>query len=265
MPEGHAPIVCQSGWFSPGRWHACGMETLILWDVDHTLIENGGVSKANYALAFEILIGRRPEHPAKTSGRTDVSIVAGILSDNGEDPTRFSTDEQLAALHRAGDQNRELLAERGHALPGAVEALKRFRADSSLINSVLTGNIEPNARTKLAAFDLDRYVDFSVGGFGAESAVRADLVPVAQAKAARRYDFNPVEDVTVLIGDTHRDIDAGLDGGARVIAVATGGETVAELEAAGAHVALPSLADLDALLESLDAVRQLGPAQSATR
>jgi phosphoglycolate phosphatase-like HAD superfamily hydrolase len=240
------------------------MGTLILWDVDHTLIENGGVSKANYALAFEILIGRPPEHPAKTSGRTDVSIVAGILSDNGEDPTRFSIEEQLAALHRAGDENRHLLAERGHALPGAVEALTHFKADSTLINSVLTGNIEPNARTKLAAFDLDQYVDFTVGGFGAESAVRSDLVPVAQAKAAERYHFDSAEDVTVLIGDTHRDIDAGLDGGARVIAVATGGESVAELETAGAHVALPGLADLDALVAALAAVRQLGPAQPSS-
>lgn len=240
------------------------METLILWDVDHTLIENGGVSKANYALAFELLIGRPPEHPAKTSGRTDVSIVAGILTDNGEDPNRFSIDEQLTALHRAGDQNKDLLAERGHGLPGAVEALTRFEADPSLINSVLTGNIEPNARTKLAAFDLDKYLDFTVGGFGAESAERSDLVPVAQSKAAAKYKFDPTEDVTVLIGDTHRDIDAGLDGGARVIAVATGGETIEELEAAGAHVALPSLVDLDGLLEALDTVRQLGPAQPAT-
>ncbi len=185
------------------------MGTLILWDVDHTLIENGGVSKANYALAFEILIGHKPEHPAKTSGRTDVLIVAGILSDNGEDPGPVTDRGQFAALHRAGDENRDLLAERGHALPGAAEALTHFEADPTVINSVLTGNIEPNARTKLSTFGLDRYVDFTVGGFGAESAVRSDLVPVAQANTTERYDFDRDEDVTVLIGDTHRDIDAG--------------------------------------------------------
>jgi hypothetical protein len=35
--------------------------TLVLWDVDHTLIENSGVSKENYALAFKLLTGREPE------------------------------------------------------------------------------------------------------------------------------------------------------------------------------------------------------------
>jgi phosphoglycolate phosphatase len=43
---------------------------LLLWDVDHTLIENGGVSKENYALAFEILTGRAPEAQPQTDGRT---------------------------------------------------------------------------------------------------------------------------------------------------------------------------------------------------
>ena len=60
------------------------MLSLVLWDGDHTLIDNDGVSKANYALAFEILSGRTPDVGAKTDGRTDLSIMAGILTDNGE-------------------------------------------------------------------------------------------------------------------------------------------------------------------------------------
>jgi hypothetical protein len=31
---------------------------LVLWDVDHTLIENNGVNKETYAYAFELLTGR---------------------------------------------------------------------------------------------------------------------------------------------------------------------------------------------------------------
>jgi hypothetical protein len=43
-------------------------KTLVLWDVDHTLIENSGVSKENYALAFEFLTGRAPApHSSKSS------------------------------------------------------------------------------------------------------------------------------------------------------------------------------------------------------
>jgi phosphoglycolate phosphatase len=43
---------------------------LLLWNVDHTLIENGGVSKENYALPFGILIGRAPEVQSQTDGRS---------------------------------------------------------------------------------------------------------------------------------------------------------------------------------------------------
>ncbi len=240
------------------------MATLVLWDVDHTLIENGGISKANYALAFEILTGRPAAERAKTDGRTDVSIMAGILADNGEDPTMYKQDDQLAALAEAGHRNRHDLARAGHALVGARDALEHFAQDPTILNSVLTGNIEPNAKVKLAAFDLDRYVDFTSGGFGAESPVRADLVPVAQRKAAERHGFDPTSDVTVLIGDTHRDVNAGLDGGARVIAVATGGETIEQLLDAGAHVVLPDLSDLDLLVQAVETVRQLGPVQLAS-
>jgi hypothetical protein len=36
---------------------AAGKQVLLLWDVDHTLIENSGVSKAVYARAFELMAG----------------------------------------------------------------------------------------------------------------------------------------------------------------------------------------------------------------
>jgi hypothetical protein len=110
---------------------------LVLWDVDHTLIENGGVSKANYALAFEILTGRPAQTAARTDGRTDVDIMAGLFADNGvESPA--DQDMVLAALAEAGRRNEELRF-RGHSLPGAVECLERLAERSDVINSVLTG------------------------------------------------------------------------------------------------------------------------------
>jgi hypothetical protein len=50
-------------------------ETFVLWDVDHTLIENGGVSKETYALAFELLTGCVPSVRPATDGRTDFQIM----------------------------------------------------------------------------------------------------------------------------------------------------------------------------------------------
>lgn len=50
---------------------------------------------------------------------------------------------------------------------------------------------------------------------------------------------------TVVLGDTPKDVDAALRGGAAIIAVATGLTNVAGLQAAGAHVVLPNLEDVD--------------------
>jgi phosphoglycolate phosphatase len=57
-------------------------KTLVLWDVDHTLIENGGVSKATNASAFELLTGRAPSVRPATDGRTDFEIMYELLSAN---------------------------------------------------------------------------------------------------------------------------------------------------------------------------------------
>ncbi|PPK94229.1 phosphoglycolate phosphatase-like HAD superfamily hydrolase [Kineococcus xinjiangensis] len=233
---------------------------LLLWDVDHTLIENGGVSKENYALAFELLTSRPAQAQPRTDGRTDVGIMTNLLRANGEDPAAFSSERQWEALIEAGARNQAALAARGHAMPGAEEVLARVADEPDVIQAVLTGNVEPNARIKLGTFGLDRWLDFTVGGFGWESAVRAHLVPVAQRKAADRFGFAPDQDVTVLVGDTELDVEAGLDGGARVIAVATGISSVEELREAGAHAVLPGLEDADAFMDALRTVRELGPA-----
>lgn len=233
--------------------------TLVLWDVDHTLIENSGVSQDNYAMAFERLTGGPPKAQPRTDGRTDIAIMANLLDANGVPSDAFTEEQQLTALADAGRRNESRLRERGYALPGAAVCLERIAAEPNVIQSVLTGNIEANARIKLVAFALDRWVDFSVGGFGADHRVRGMLVPVAQDKAKRSYGFDASTGVTVLIGDTLLDVEAGLVGGARVIGVATGVASIEELQAAGADVALGGLEDADAFMAALRTVQELGP------
>jgi phosphoglycolate phosphatase len=235
-----------------------GDRVLVLWDVDHTLIDNGGVSKANYGRAFQLLTGRAATVPARTGGRTDVLIMGTLLADNGVDPETFPLEAQLAALAQAGVDNRPLLVERGRALPGAAEALRALQAVPGVIQSVLTGNVEGNAFVKLDAFGLANLVDFTVGAFGHESVSRPDLVAVAQRKAQERYGFRPDVEATVLIGDTNRDVEAGVVGGAQVIGVATGGVPVADLIAAGAGTALEDLTDLQGLLAGIEDARRRG-------
>jgi len=233
-------------------------QALVLWDVDHTLIENGGVSKENYALAFRLLTGRPASTQAETHGRTDVVIMDDLLRANGVDPDAYTAEQRYAALAEAGQRNRERLLERGHALAGAAECLARLAEDATVLQSVLTGNVEPNARVKLGAFGLDKWLDFSIGAFGEEHRVRASLVPVAQRKAKQAFGFDETSDVTVVIGDTKLDVESGLAGGARVIAVATGTSSVEDLRGSGADAVVPDLADVNAFADVLQQVVGLG-------
>jgi phosphoglycolate phosphatase-like HAD superfamily hydrolase len=113
--------------------------------------------------------------------------------------------------------------------------------------------------TKLATFGLADHLDFDVGAYGSDNSTRAKLVGVAQERAAVRYGVNFDPDNTILIGDTPRDVQAGLDGGAKVVAVATGDSSADDLRLAGAHAVLSNLEDTAALTQALRDVRGRGP------
>lgn len=220
----------------------------MLWDIDHTLIENSGVSKEIYAAAFVMAGGRNSGQPARTEGRTDRLILAEMFRDQSMEPPPW---EHIArALEAAGAEREEELSSRGRVLPGAREALAAVAAEPGMISSVLTGNICANARVKLRAFGLDVLLDMECGAYGEHSVARAALATVAREHVQQTHRLASDTPV-VLIGDTPRDVRAALDSGAHVVAVASGIHSAAELSAAGAAVVLPDLRDVGWLMGHL--------------
>jgi phosphoglycolate phosphatase len=120
-----------------------------------------------------------------------------------------------------------------------------------VIQSILTGNTRPSAEIKLRAFDLDRYLNFDIGAYGTDDDTRANLVGIARQRAEKAHGVNFDADATVLLGDTPNDVAAALASGARIIAVATGKDTAADLSAAGANRVLADLADTPAVLAAI--------------
>lgn len=228
--------------------------TLVLWDVDHTLIENSGVSKATYARAFEILTGMPTKVNPDTDGRTDFEILRTLFEANGIMAPEEYCSLFGRALSDAMAENRAALRERGHALSGAKEVLAVLAGKSNVIQSALTGNIANNAREKLAAFGLDRYLDLDVGGYGSDHIVRAELVRVARGKVFEKYGIQFDRDSTVMIGDTVRDVQAALEGDAIIIGVATGKNTSLELLHAGAHAVMANLTDTEEVVKLIQHV-----------
>lgn len=232
-----------------------GRNLLVLWDVDHTLIENGGVSKAAYRAAFELLTGRPATEPFETDGSTDWLIMEDLLGLHGISMTEEVRARVEPALVEGLDGLLPQLKARGHELPGARDALAVLDKEPGISQSVLTGNIRPNGRAKLAAFGLDDLLDFEIGGYGSDAPVRAELVAFAQRRAADKLGQPFDRDTTLLIGDTPRDVQAGRDGGAKVLAVATGVFDSETLASAGANVVLENLRDTEAFLSAVRAFR----------
>lgn len=225
------------------------MELFVLWDIDHTLIENAGVSKEIYAAAFRALSGREPTEPARTEGRTDRLIMRDMFVREGLPVPDWPFVE--TALAQAGEARLEELRRRGTALPGVHDALKAASAQTGWVSSVLTGNISANAHVKLAAFGLDSLLDLPVGAYGADAELRPHLVAVARERAQRLHGV-AADIPTVLVGDTPRDVEAALTTGSGVLAVASGIHTQEELNAAGAVEVLPGLSDTKRVLGILE-------------
>jgi phosphoglycolate phosphatase-like HAD superfamily hydrolase len=226
---------------------------LVLWDIDYTLLNAGGVGRAVYVSVFRDLFGRDPVAVAPMAGRTERAIILDTLTISGVSDPRAQVDTFVAELARRAPGLRDAFAARGHALPGAVAALTGVAAlgAETAVQSVLTGNVRPVAEAKLAAFGLDGYLDLAIGAYGEEHEHRAELVYLARDRAAAGYGRDFGGPATVLVGDTPLDVAAAAESGARSVAVATGGSTAAELAAAGADCVLPDLTNTTAFLTAL--------------
>lgn len=216
---------------------------LVLWDVDHTLIETRGVGFAIYKRAFPTATGRPLDKLAQISGRTELDIMRETLRINGVEPTGEAVSKLAAALIDGYENARDELAATGRALPGAKATLEYLSSQTQIHQGVLTGNIREVARIKLEVFALDNHLDLDASAYGDDHSERAKLVEIAQARASSRIDATFDNRNTFLIGDTPNDIAAGAIAGVRVIGVASGKSDVEELREAGASTVVPNLTE----------------------
>jgi phosphoglycolate phosphatase len=216
---------------------------LVLWDVDHTLIETRGVGFAIYKRAFPIATGRPLDKLANISGRTELDIMGETLRINGVEPTDESVRTLAAALIDGYENARDELAATGRALPGATSTLEYLAAETGVHQGILTGNLREVARIKLEVFGLDSHLDLDASAYGDDHNERAKLVTIAQSRASTHTGIAFENRNTVLVGDTPKDVEAGATAGVRVIAVASGKSSVEDLRRAGAAIIVTDLTD----------------------
>ena len=230
--------------------HDGGVDTLVLWDIDLTLVDYTGIGRRWYTEALAVAAGKELAHMPTFAGRTERSLAAELLREHGEEHDDEHVERLLAALETIGLAARPSMAELGRALAGAPEILAAL-AGRGVVQSLVTGNLPSLADLKLGAFDLTRHLDLEIGGYGSLSEHRHDLVEDAMARAGAKHGtaFEPAS--VVVIGDTPMDVAAGRHHGTVTVGVATGRYTVDELAESGADVVLPDLADTPAVLAVL--------------
>jgi len=215
---------------------------ILLFDIDGTLMLSGGAGRRAIDRAFNDFYGITDAFEGIVpDGNTDPKIFTEIAANHrlalADEETAFAKLAARYAEHMVDEMRR---SEGAHLMPGAMPLLDSLVKHTDLGLGLLTGNFEETARIKLDRFDLNRF--FSFGAFSSDHAERAQLVPIAVQRAeshlGQTIGLGPH---VVVIGDTPLDVECALAHGATAIGIAASRYSVPELEAAGAHLALPSL------------------------
>ena len=208
----------------------------VLWDIDGTLLTTGGAGAVAWQRAFQELYGVEANIEEHTrSGMTDPEITEIIFDE--VIGRQGSEEERAKVVAKYLDYMPAAVAEStGYEVkPGIAEILPRLEAEG-VVQGIVTGNIEPAARIKLARGDLDKY--FTFGGYGSDDRDRVKVTERALERAGE-VTGSPLDlAATIAVGDTPRDVTAGHGAGIRVVGVATGAYSVAELSEAGADWAI---------------------------
>ena len=223
---------------------------LVLFDIDGTLITDGGAARAAYTDALREVYGYAGDLMRYDfSGRTDPQITSMVLTDAGLSHDDIGErlddlwDRYLAGLRR------NATSDRVRVLPGIAELLDMLEARTDVILGLLTGNIEPGARVKLGAAALNEYFPF--GAFGSDSANREELPPIAVERASKLNGHRFMKRDVVIIGDSIYDVRCGVPHEATTIAIASGKTGAETLRAENPHHFFESARDLRAIIDAI--------------
>ncbi len=221
------------------------MSTIILWDVDGTLVRNGKDAGNLYHEAVELAAGRTIQNRLpNTHGKTDGQILRETLAAHGLDADLHAAasrhlDELSRIRHESG--NHRVLC------PGVREALDAT-AKRGWRNALLTGNSANRSRYKVTGAGVpESTFAWDDSYFGHNTPVRSELTLAAKA--------DHPHDRLVIIGDTPGDDVAAQAAGIPFIAVATGVFTAEQLRETGAILVVDDLTS--ALGQLLDAIEHI--------
>jgi phosphoglycolate phosphatase-like HAD superfamily hydrolase len=224
--------------------------TVLLFDIDGTLITSGGAGRRAMERAFLEQYGRAEALAGiLLDGMTDRLIVRLVIERLEHEPTEAAIDAVLAVYLRAlADEVTRVANDRYRVHRGMHDAIAVGTRQGAAIG-LGTGNLRAGAKIKLDRVELHGH--FGFGGFGCDAEARVELIRIGAERGAQALGVHVSECRVVVIGDTPKDVEAALGIGAEAVGVGTGRFTPDQLRASGAHFAFHDLSApgaIDALL-----------------
>jgi phosphoglycolate phosphatase len=213
--------------------------TILLFDIDGTLLYGGGAGRRAVVRVFGDQFARREIFDdVRFHGMTDRAIVRGGLLRAGL-PADEAAIDAICAAYLAALADEVPRSVDFRVMPGAPALLEALAGRPGLALGLGTGNLREGARIKLEHARL--YHHFAFGGFGCDAEDRAELLRIGAERGAQHLGTALGDCRIVVIGDTPKDVAAAQAIGARSLTVETSGFKAADLLAAGATWAFPDL------------------------
>jgi phosphoglycolate phosphatase-like HAD superfamily hydrolase len=230
-------------------------QTIVLFDVDGTLVDTAGSGRFAFQAAFLEVFGidavMKAESRVRFAGMTDPLIIEALADAGGIDRSDLESKNGslLDSFYRHLEVETERLHGSSQVLPGVEPLLERLAAMDHAYTGLITGNLETGARIKLAPFDLNRF--FPTGGFGSDHADRSQVARIAADKMKRHHGIDVPAHRVMVIGDTEHDITCARANGFGAVAVQHNWVSRDRLLAAKPDAYLPDLTDIPAVLTAL--------------
>ncbi|OGW77883.1 MAG: hypothetical protein A2Z83_02330 [Omnitrophica bacterium GWA2_52_8] len=225
---------------------------IVLFDIDGTLLLTGGAGKIAIERAFGEICGKQ-------------DVWGGVIPDGKTDPQIFLEIAQTALSKNLDPDELDALsgsylhwfeheirkAEKFRLMPGVAELLETLSQQRGIFLGIATGNYEQAAWAKLDRGGLKHY--FKFGGFGSDSADRAELTCLAAERGRKHAGQDTIPEVFV-VGDSVHDVRAAKKIGAVVISVETGSTPEAVLREETPHYHFQDLCDISKFMRVLGVV-----------